>query len=222
MRITKALVIALTPLLFAFDIAPGILFSYQEYREQPLNIDVTEWTMTGKVSLRQSLLENWLTAEGDISGTLLTLSHAPIEEESSRFLAFSGAIEMRLPFSEASPVQAAMALGWSFWEMYVPLNRYGISAISSPFSELRLSGLFPPLRKITVFARFAPIISRSGKFNFDNREWSAGLIYDVMTQPTPSRNVNLILEAKQTHLQSVTLDNRSEIFSILAGIQSFL
>jgi len=201
------------------DFNVGVGVSYLNYKENPLNVNLKEWTTTGKVGVAYSLIPDLIDISTSLYMNMVALSSrvSPDGLPSARFFGINGRIGFKLPISMGD-VQWRILTGWYLWGMLVPNNEYGIQYLSGPqiFLEMRKAQF--ARRTYSFYFKYAPISSSLETPNLINRELALGGGYQI-NSPYSKHTWMITLNFSNTTYNPSQFQNEIKLDTFSLGLQ---
>ena len=205
----------------------GLGVSYLDYNE-PGNIQLSEYALTGKVNVVYLLKPHQWELGGNAFVNLVPVTYSPSDRASARWWGINGRVGYHLPIESVPSTSFWLMTGWYFWGMFVnadPSSTYGVSYLGGPqiFVTARIT---PPGQKAKwVYLKFASIQDHLSIFSTTNRELAAGGGTEI-SERGAKHPVSLTLDIAEakfagTQTDSVTgliSDVSFRLFSLTAGV----
>lgn len=197
---------------------------YKSYKERATGVNLTQYSMTGKVSAGYRLVPGLLDVALNMFGTLLTLHHTPgnFADGSvlppATFYGINGRLGYRLPIALGA-TEFQFLTGWYFWGMKVNASSqtsvYGVKQLNGP--QLFFMASHSPKGKIGYwgYAKLA-LISDGVRLNqINNREIAVG----GGVQLSAKQKNQLALTLDIAHARFFNADNAMTLLSFSVGVQ---
>ncbi|MBI2604457.1 MAG: hypothetical protein HYW49_00090 [Deltaproteobacteria bacterium] len=197
---------------------------YKTYRESATGVNLTQYSMTGKVSAGYRLIPKVLDVAFNMFGNLFTLSHSPTafpdgsELPPARFYGINGRIGYRLPI-DLGATEFLFLTGWYFWGMTVtapsPASTYGVKQLNGPQLFFMVSRTAKGQIGYWGHTKLALISDRVRLNDIRNREIAIG----GGVQLSAKQKNPFALTLDIAHARFFNDDNGMTLLSISVGVQ---
>lgn len=201
----------------AYFLTAGLGPTFTTYHEDPFNLNVMQFGLTGKVTGGYRIIPNKLDIAANTFGTLVSAATIPSTTPFARFYGINARIGYVLPVKWWGADWTLLA-GWYFWGMLVGDNSYGIASLNGPqlFFSMRLAR--PGRRTLSGYLKYAPLSDGAPTFNLSTFELATGASFQL-SRPGKPRPIALTCDVSYTVARDESAGNSLSLLSASLGVQ---
>jgi hypothetical protein len=197
----------------------GLGLSYENYNE-PGNIQMTEYALTGKFAVTYTLTPNKWELGANVFGNLLPFDNNPSDRVSARWFGLNGRIGYRLPTKILPATNIWVMMGWYYWGMLVNADQndtYGVAYLGGP--QLLINFRVSPRSSHAwwFYVKYAGIEDHLQIFSLTSRELAVGTGIEV-SEKGARHPLSLTLDFANAAYSSSTTSQSFNLDSLTAGV----